>query len=217
VGQAGHRTAAFIGIRLAAVVVLLVAAAAAQAESPGACQDSHHAAAPSDATVSADRQIWKTITLGSYASARELRQALRAAACGIGELAGEMLYRPAFKVSETPMEVDLVVRSVGALGFDADGASLADIYTRARGLGLELCPHEVAPQLRLQYLDQPLGEFLHIAMEPAVAPSGDVAYFILGNGGAGLMIIAGSVPAEVKLAPAVRFVFVRPRMVADPR
>jgi hypothetical protein len=43
--------------------------------------------------------------------------------------------------------------------------SLHDIYARAVALGFELCPAEVGPTLRLNYLDQPLGEFLRIAMQ----------------------------------------------------
>jgi hypothetical protein len=186
------------------------------ADAVGACRgDPRGRAAPSDAKITANDPVWKTVALGTYANARELREALRVAQCGIGDLAGEFLYRPAFKVSRTRMDVDLVVRSVAALGFGANGASLADIYTRARALGLELCPDEAAAELRLQYLDQPVGELLHIAMEPAVTAVGDVAYLIVGNGGAGLFIVAGSTRADVMLAPTVRFVFVRPRASAS--
>jgi hypothetical protein len=37
---------------------------------------------------------------------------------------------------------------------------------RAQQLGFGLAAAEVAPQLRLQYFDQPVGEFLIIGMEP---------------------------------------------------
>jgi hypothetical protein len=183
----------------------------------GTCRDPRGRAAPSDAKATANGPIWKTISLGTYANARGIREALRAAQCGIGDLAGEILYRPAFKVSKARMEVDLVVFSVAALGFGANGATLADIYARAGEFGFELCSAEAAAQLRLQYLDQPLGELLHIAMEPVVTSVGEVAYLIVGNAGAGLFIIAGSARADLMLAPTVRFVFVRPRMIADPR
>jgi hypothetical protein len=46
-------------------------------------------------------------------------------------------------------------------------------HTGARtvALGFQLCPLQVGPQLRLGYLDRPVGEFLHVAMvrSPAVA------------------------------------------------
>jgi hypothetical protein len=72
----------------------------------------------------------------------------------------EILGRPAFNLSKMRRDARLVVLAVSELGFEEDGVSLADIYARARQLGFELCPAEVGPQLRLQYLNQPLGELL---------------------------------------------------------
>src|SRR5262245_4163276 len=142
--------------------VPLVLTAAAEA---GICRNLDGRAASVDAKATTNISIWKTIVLGTFKNARALREALLAAHCRIGDLADEILYGPDIIVNRM-RTVDLVVLSVAALGFGAEGASLADIYARAGELGLELCPVEVAPQLRLQYLDQPLGEFLHIAMEP---------------------------------------------------
>jgi hypothetical protein len=51
---------------------------------------------------------------------------------------------------------------------------LRDLYRRALQLGLELCPAEGAPQLRLEYLNQPVGEFLHVAMRPIATYGGDL-------------------------------------------
>ena len=60
--------------------------------------------------------------------------------------------------------MDLVVLSVGELGFK-DGAHYSDICARAVEIGLELCPAEVGPALRLTYGDQPKNEWLRIATE----------------------------------------------------
>jgi len=62
--------------------------------------------------------------------------------------------------------VKLFAVSGAELGFQTNTASLADIYARANQLGFGLAAAEVAPQLRLQYFDQPIGEFLIIGMEP---------------------------------------------------
>jgi choline dehydrogenase-like flavoprotein len=82
--------------------------------------------------------------------------------------ANEVLGRIAFSHADT--KLDLVMTTVSALGLGERGASLRDIFARASQLGLALCPAEVVPALRLAYFDQPLGEYLHIAMEPVAIP-----------------------------------------------
>ena len=46
--------------------------------------------------------------------------------------------------------------TVSDLGFP-DGATTAQDFKKASQLGLELCPLELGPYLRLEYLDQPEG------------------------------------------------------------
>jgi hypothetical protein len=120
--------------------------------------------------------IWKTIELGTYRNANELRDALDSARCGsekvsikvsgqtppavpiyndgrapychLEALANEIIGRPAFALSRTKSELDLVVLSVFELGFGKQGASIKDIYERAELLGFALCPPEVGPALR---------------------------------------------------------------------
>lgn len=59
----------------------------------------------------------------------------------------------------------LVSFSVESLGFP-HGATTKEIFDKAKKLGLELCPAEVGPQMRLNYTDQPINEYLYLAMEP---------------------------------------------------
>jgi hypothetical protein len=61
--------------------------------------------------------------------------------------------------------VELALLSAAKLGMEPQ-AALSDLYRRAKEAGLELCPAEVGPQLRLDYRNQPGGEALNIAMEP---------------------------------------------------
>ena len=86
--------------------------------------------------------------------------------------------------------------------FQTDTASLADIYARAQQLGFGLAAAEVAPQLRLQYLDQPIGEFL-VGMEPIKTWKGVPVILTVANGGAGLVLIGqdGSADAEIPGRP----------------
>ncbi len=109
--------------------------------------------------------IWRTITLGAFKSVKSLRKALKQSGFRIGSWARQLLVSRAFTLAGEETEVDLVRITVAELGFPK-GATLQKIYDRAQELGLELCPAEVGPALRLQYPDQPRGELLTVAMEP---------------------------------------------------
>ena len=105
--------------------------------------------------------VWKTIKLGTgLKTADDFRQALKASGFEIGNWANDILGKPAFTAAAKETEVELVRVSVAERGFK-NGATRKDIYQRAQELGLELCPNEVGPQLRLQYKDQPYNEWLH--------------------------------------------------------
>jgi len=99
--------------------------------------------------------------------------------------------------------------SAAELGFQTDTASLADIYARARQLGFGLAAAEVAPQLRLQYFNQPMGEFLIIGMEPIKTWKGEPVILTVANGGAGLILIGQDGNADAEISVASRFLFVR--------
>ena len=102
--------------------------------------------------------VWKTIKLGTgLKTADDFRQALKASGFEIGNWANEILGKPAFTAAAKETEVELVRVSVAERGFK-NGATRKDIYQRAQELGLELCPNEVGPQLRLQYKDQQYNE-----------------------------------------------------------
>src|SRR5215813_647563 len=184
-----------------------------------------------------DAPIWKTITLGTYRDVNILREDLDSLNCGVtaaggrqgrvvipgtatplpctlGESAAEMIGRPAFALAGARTQADLVVLSVPELGFEGNLASVADIHARARQLGLELCPAEIGPQLRLQYLNQPIGEFLRIAMEPIATYGGDLIDLTVANDGSSLLLVGGDANASAVVHASVRFVFMRPAQIA---
>jgi len=158
---------------------------------------------------------WKAISLGTYTSTNAMFNALDDQHIHIGDTADEILHRPAFTISKVKMDVGLVVLSVNQLSSGGQ-SSLATIFARARRLGYELCPPEVAVQLRLQYRDQPVGESLDIAMEPIATFEGQLVGLSVMNGGAGLMLVGQSVSLETTPYPGARFVFVRPLQIATP-
>ena len=166
-------------------------------------------------TSAATVPVWKTITLGTFGKLPALNNALDAAGCGIGNSAAEILARPAFTVSTIETNVELLAVSAAELGFEVDTASLADIYARARQLGFGLTVAEVAPQLRLQYFDQPIGEFLIIGMEPIKRWNGEPVILNVANGGAGLILIGQDGSPDAQISVASRFLFVRANEAAS--
>lgn len=159
--------------------------------------------------------VWRTITVGTFADSLALRNALDKAGCGIRDSAEEVLARPGFTLYATKTDVELIAVSAKQLGFQADTVPLASIYARAQQLGFGLAAAEVAPQLRLQYLDQPSGEFLIVAMEPIKTWEGEPVILSVANGGAGLILIGQDGSADAEIPVMCRFLFVRPREVAQ--
>jgi len=125
-------------------------------------------------------QIWKTIELGTgindgddfYRAIENEKMCFcgydwtRYTRCFENRWVHDMLIDPRFVVVAEKQELDLALVLVADLGFDKPVRSFRQIYKRASEFGLELCPTEVGPQLRLQYKNQPDGEHLWIAMEP---------------------------------------------------
>ena len=155
-------------------------------------------------------QIWRTITLGIYKGVDAYRDALDLARIRIGDSADEILGRPAFPYATMKTDVELVLLSTAELGVESDETSPSDVYKRARQAGLELCPAEVGPHLRLDYRNQPLGEALDIAMEPLATYSGDPTILTLVNWGTGLALLGRDGRSESMVSPTSRFVFALP-------
>jgi hypothetical protein len=166
-----------------------------------------------DLSTQAPFHIWRTTTLGSYKGVNAYRDALDAAKIKIGDAADEILGRAAFPYAREKTVVELTVVSAAELGVESE-SSLADFYNRARQLGLMLCPAEVAPQLRLDYRDQPFGETLIIAMEPVNTYSGEPTILSLVNWGSGLALLGGTGRSDFMVPSYLRFVFALPERVA---
>ena len=111
--------------------------------------------------------------------------------------------------SKEKQEFQIVSFSVESLGF-TEGAEYKDIIARAKQLGLELCPAELGPQIRLKYNDQPENEWLYLAMNP-IAQAGFESVFDLCRGRSGLWLGRDFGGPESFWNPEDQFLFVRPR------
>ncbi|UWU81285.1 hypothetical protein N2603_11840 [Bradyrhizobium huanghuaihaiense] len=165
----------------------------------------------SQQTIKSGRDVatWKTVTIGTFADFLALRNELDSKGCNVGGQAAEILARPTFIVSSRKTNVELVDLSPAQLGFTSDTVSLASVYARAQQLGLELAAAEVGPQLRIQYFDQPVGEFLIIGMAPIKTWSGEPIILNVANGGAGLILIGQDGRSEAEIPLTSRFIFAR--------
>ena len=120
-------------------------------------------------------ETWKTVRLGTFKNVDEIYQALKVSGNNINNEEGDILGKPTFTVSKTEKDVELINVSVEELGLK-DNDKYKDICKRAFKLGLQLCPAEVGPQLRLQWKDQPKGTHVIVAMkaiftvEPDLSP-----------------------------------------------
>jgi hypothetical protein len=115
--------------------------------------------------------ILRTVEVGGLTKS-ELLQHLQRNAIAMNA-AGETLFASdLFTTSATRYTVTTLELTVGKLGFPR-GATSAEMYARAGALGLDLCPLELGPHLRVQYRDQPEGEWGQPARRHQ-APSGSI-------------------------------------------
>lgn len=86
----------------------------------------------------------------------QLIQKLQKYSILMNEYAKRLFADDNFTTSDLTCSLKTVELTVRDLGF-AEGATTAQIFKRASEVGLDLCPLELGPHLRLQYLDQPEG------------------------------------------------------------
>jgi hypothetical protein len=97
----------------------------------------------------------RRVSIGG-ATAAELRARLAAAGVALNAAGEALLAHPAYPTSITARSVETVELSVAGLGCPA-GATIDELCMAAAARGLVPGPLELAPHLRLQWLDQPEG------------------------------------------------------------
>lgn len=105
--------------------------------------------------------------------------------------------------SKESKEYDLVRFSVAQLGFP-NGATIEKIYKKAEELGLELCPAEVGPLLRLQ---SKIKDWTSIAMEQVSDRDGDPNIFHLVSDGDQLRLYGSIARSDEQWDSSYQFVF----------
>jgi len=155
--------------------------------------------------------IWKVVKIGTgLKTADDFRRAFKAICHKIGESANDILGRAAFIISKCKKEINLVIVTPIDLGFKYNTTRL-NIYKRAQELDLELCSPEVGPQLRLQYKNQPPGEYLHIAMLPILGENNQARAFGIERDGNAFFLHAANGSPESVWSVNSKWVFVRRR------
>jgi hypothetical protein len=99
--------------------------------------------------------IHRTLQVGGR-SKTELLEQLARQGVELNEAAKVLFASDKFTTAPQTQSLPTVELRVRDLGL-AEGGTLPEIYVSAARLGFGLCPLELAPHFRLQYLDQPEG------------------------------------------------------------
>lgn len=142
------------------------------------------------------------IELGGKSKA-ELKAELAPPRYYISDWANQLMESRAFTVLEETEHADLVRLTVKDLGF-AEGGTTNQIYKKVEELGLELCPAEAGPALRLA-TDDP--DYILIAMKQIADRGGYPGVFLLSLDVGGLKLDAGDAWPESRWSPDSQFVF----------
>jgi hypothetical protein len=156
-------------------------------------------------------QIWKTVRIGARNYIDELEKEGYSLDRHVRSMLENLIH------SATEAEVDLVRVGLEDLGFERYTYTVP-LMQRAQDLGLELCPAEVGPALRLAYVDQPMAKgntdwnntfigMKHVWIEGWGLP---LIFWLTNNESEGVMLQAAGGSNCEWHSPA-NFVFVLPR------
>lgn len=115
--------------------------------------------------------ISRTVKVGGLTKS-QLIQKLHKYSILMNEYGEKLFADDRFMTSAMKYSLQTIELTVEDLGF-LEGANTTQIYKRAGELGLELCPLELGPYLRLEYLDQLEGYSVN-PLQQQQAPSGSI-------------------------------------------
>ena len=151
--------------------------------------------------------LWRSITLGAYTDLESLRVALGEGGFRMSEWSRDLLTKVSLAPSRT--EINLVLLSGAQLGFSYDPC-LREVVESARKRGLEPCPNEVGPLLRMQYPRHPEVGSIHVVMEPIADLDGKLCMFTLEQHEDSSWLVADSAVPKGRWSLKDLWVFVLP-------
>lgn len=141
-------------------------------------------------------------------SKEQLERELKQRGINISAYAEDMLHSQDFTTLNTPVNIDTVRLKVQDLGFKSSETPTTDeVYAKANELGLDPCPTEVGPHLRLKDQNQPLGEWYYIGMKQITDRNGGPRVFRLARNGDGLWLHGKRADPDNYWFPESEFVF----------
>lgn len=117
-------------------------------------------------------------------------------------------------VSKERQEAEIVRLKVSDLGF-TKATRYVEICRRAKEFGLELSPAEVGPALRIAMRDQPMGDWVNVAMEALTVRGGDLRVFSVERDGDGSWLDTSSGRPGGEWSPDGSFAFVARKQSLD--
>lgn len=136
----------------------------------------------------------------------QLEREMKQQGVNIGRYAQSMMDNRDFTTLPKPEQRKLVRLQVKDLGFTGSPTT-TELYKRAEELGLELCPPEVGPQYRINYKNQPMGEWVYIGMEPISGSYGGPGVFRVAHREGGLWLHYGWARPGYGWSPSNQIVF----------
>ncbi len=114
-----------------------------------------------------------------------------------------------FRVADLGFATGALTREIMGSAEDRDLFGHPAPFTggRCTQLGLDLCPAQVGPELRLQYGEQPVGERVYVAMKPITASDGEPRIFVVEHNSNGLSLDAVRARPADEWPPEAVFVF----------
>lgn len=155
--------------------------------------------------------VWKTIKRGpNLDTADTFSKAIKAKGMEIGDWAKDIMSKPDFirSITETNSEQEYDLFQLTTAQLTGTGAgTTAEVFAGIERLKFEKCPAWMGPKVRLDYLDQPNGEVLIIAMNPITDSDGNLKLFGVRHDGHGLWLYGSYGEPDYVWNSDTRFVF----------